>query len=107
MKYHDAIARLAARVFSARVTEVAASVACALFLVGLPLFSQINTGRILGTVTDPTGGVIAGAMVTVTNPQTGVARDSFCVRWRDRNFLPPYGRSEGVTQTAGNAHNRW
>src|ERR1700735_5133606 len=43
--------------------------------LGLPLFSQVNTGRILGTVTDQTGGVIAGAMVTVTNTQTGVARN--------------------------------
>ena len=38
------------------------------------LFSQVNTGRILGTVTDQTGGVIAGATVTVTNTGTGVAR---------------------------------
>jgi hypothetical protein len=44
-------------------------------LLGLPLFSQINTGRILGTVTDQSGGVIAGAMVTVTNSQTGVVRN--------------------------------
>ena len=48
---------------------------CVCFLLGLPLFSQVNTGRILGTVTDQTGGVIAGAMVTVTNTQTGVARN--------------------------------
>src|ERR1700747_695057 len=39
-----------------------------------PLFSQVNTGRILGTITDQSGGVIAGAMVTVTNTGTGVAR---------------------------------
>jgi hypothetical protein len=39
-----------------------------------PLFAQVNTGRILGTVTDQSGGVIAGAMVTVTNTATGVAR---------------------------------
>jgi len=44
------------------------------FLLGLPLFAQVNTGRILGTVTDQTGGVIAGAMVTITNSETGVAR---------------------------------
>src|SRR5437868_10737427 len=75
MKGHDVIARLAARVFSNRATKLAAGVACAFFLVGFPLFCQINTGRILGTVTDQTGGVIAGAMVTVTNPQTGVARN--------------------------------
>jgi len=48
---------------------------CVCWLAGLPLFSQVNTGRILGTVTDQTGGVIAGAMVTVTNTQTGVARN--------------------------------
>src|SRR5579864_7496440 len=48
---------------------------CVCFLAGLPLFAQVNTGRILGTVTDQTGGVIAGAMVTVTNSQTGVARN--------------------------------
>ena len=40
---------------------------CVCLLAGLPLFAQVNTGRILGTVTDQTGGVIAGAMVTVTN----------------------------------------
>jgi hypothetical protein len=48
---------------------------CFAVLLGLPLFSQINTGRILGTVTDQTGGVIAGAAVVVTNTETGVARN--------------------------------
>jgi Carboxypeptidase regulatory-like domain/TonB dependent receptor len=43
-------------------------------LFSLPVFSQANLGRILGAVTDQTGGVIAGAMVTVTNTGTGVAR---------------------------------
>jgi carboxypeptidase family protein len=47
----------------------------ALFVGSSPLFSQVNTGRILGTVTDQSGGVIAGATVAVTNPQTGVARN--------------------------------
>jgi hypothetical protein len=51
------------------------AVAFAVVLISAPLFSQVNTGRILGTVTDQTGGVIAGAMVTVTNSQTGVARN--------------------------------
>src|SRR5260370_31303126 len=48
---------------------------CFAVLLGLPLFSQINTGRILGTVTDQTGGVIAGAAVVVTNTETGVVRN--------------------------------
>ena len=46
----------------------------ALFLASAPVFAQVNTGRILGAITDQTGGVIAGAMVTVTNTGTGVAR---------------------------------
>jgi len=36
--------------------------------------AQVNTGRILGTVTDQSGGVIAGATVTVTNSETNVGR---------------------------------
>src|SRR6201998_934523 len=39
-----------------------------------PLLAQVNTGRILGTITDQSGGVIAGAMGTETNTGTGVAR---------------------------------
>jgi len=46
-----------------------------LLLLSLPIFSQVNTGRILGTVADQTGGVIAGSAVTVTNVDTGAARN--------------------------------
>ncbi len=44
-------------------------------LLGLPLFSQTSTGRILGTVTDQSGGALVGAAVTVTNVGTGVGRN--------------------------------
>lgn len=47
----------------------------AMFLLSSPLFSQSNTGRILGNVTDQSGGTIADATVTVANVQTGVVRD--------------------------------
>ena len=40
----------------------------------LAVFSQANYGRILGIVTDQTGGVISGATVTVIDTQRGVAR---------------------------------
>jgi hypothetical protein len=40
----------------------------------LPTFSQGNFGRILGTVTDQSGGVLAGATVTVTDTDRGVTR---------------------------------
>jgi hypothetical protein len=40
----------------------------------VPAFSQGNTGRILGTVTDQSGGVVAGATVTVIDTERGVNR---------------------------------
>jgi hypothetical protein len=43
-------------------------------LLCVPLFSQGNFGRILGAVTDQSGGVVAGATVTVVDTQRGVAR---------------------------------
>jgi carboxypeptidase family protein len=50
------------------------AVAFGVLLLSLPAFSQGNTGRILGTVTDQSGGVIAGATVTVIDTERGVNR---------------------------------
>ena len=38
------------------------------------LFAQSNTATVVGTVTDPSGAVVAGARVTVTNINNGSAR---------------------------------
>src|SRR5712692_612821 len=43
-------------------------------LFSVSLFSQANFGRILGTVTDQSGGVLAGATVTIVDNERGVAR---------------------------------
>src|SRR5258708_30966583 len=43
-------------------------------LFSLALFAQANFGRILGTVTDQTGAVLAGATVSVIDTQRGLAR---------------------------------
>src|SRR6266576_6528693 len=43
-------------------------------LLCLPLFSQGSSGRILGTVTDQSGGVVAGATVTITDTERGVTK---------------------------------
>jgi len=46
----------------------------AVFLISFPLFSQGSAGRILGSITDQSGGVIANATVTVSDVQRGVTR---------------------------------
>src|SRR3984893_2055711 len=43
-------------------------------LLCLPAFSQGSSGRIVGTVTDQTGGVVSGATVTVTDTERGVTK---------------------------------
>jgi hypothetical protein len=43
-------------------------------LVCLPMLAQSVTGRILGIVTDQSGGVVAGATVTITDVQRGAKR---------------------------------
>src|SRR5260370_28446260 len=43
-------------------------------LFSVPLFSQGSNGRILGTVTDQSGGVISGATITLIDKDRGVAR---------------------------------
>src|ERR1700680_3172912 len=57
-----------------RVLHLMAATTMLLFLICLPLLSQTNQGRIQGGVFDQTGGVIAGATVTVTDVARGVAR---------------------------------
>src|SRR5215831_14018491 len=47
---------------------------CTALLVSFPVFPQGNTGRILGTVTDQSGGYVANATVTVTDVARGVAQ---------------------------------
>lgn len=42
--------------------------------LSLPIFAQVNLGRIDGTITDQSGAAIVGATVTVTDVQRGVAR---------------------------------
>lgn len=44
------------------------------FVFCLPAFSQANLGRISGSITDQTGGAMAGAQVTVMDTERGVTR---------------------------------
>jgi hypothetical protein len=64
---HQHVIRFRVRVFSFLFV-------IALLLFGSrPLFAQMDTGSILGTVSDQTGAVIAGARVTLTNEGTGIS----------------------------------
>src|ERR1700676_5336093 len=46
----------------------------ALLLLCLPAYSQGSSARILGTVSDQSGGVVAGATVSVLDTERGVTR---------------------------------
>ena len=60
---------------SNRVVLRLLAVLAAIFIGVCPgLLGQVQTGEILGTVTDSTGAAIPGAKVTVTDNDTGIAR---------------------------------
>ncbi len=46
-----------------------------LLFFSAPLFAQLGSGQVEGTVADATGAVVAKAKVTVTNTATGVSRE--------------------------------
>ena len=52
-----------------------APIVCLLVLPALLLNGQVTTGTILGTVTDASGAVVAGAKVTITETSKGTSQD--------------------------------
>ncbi len=44
-----------------------------LFLGAAPVFAQFETASVLGTVKDPSGAVVAGVTITLTNTETGIS----------------------------------
>jgi len=54
----------------------ALALACLLFAISAPLFSQTTTGRIIGNVHDQTGAAVAGATLTITDVQRGTVRSA-------------------------------
>src|SRR5688500_1067354 len=53
---------------------IAMTVLCLCFLILVTARAQTGSGTITGTVTDPNGAVIAGAVVTATNKATNLQR---------------------------------
>ena len=73
-----------------------------LALAGYPVVAQDTTGKIVGIVSDPSGGVVAGATVTVTNAGTQVARQTSTDRQGYYQVLElPIGRYEVAAEAAG------
>ena len=73
-----------------------------LALAGYPLFAQDTTGKIVGTVSDTSGGVVAGASVTVTNTGTGVSRQTSTDKQGYYQVLElPIGKYEVAAEAKG------
>ena len=70
--------------------------------VSLPLSAQKFTGTITGVVTDPSGAVVAGAEVTITNPNTGAVRTVKTSDHGDYSFLELPAANYDLTVTAAN-----
>jgi hypothetical protein len=60
-------------VYLRKTSQLLSGLLCVLLLCA-PAFSQGSFGRILGTVTDQSGGVVAGATVTVLDKDRGTSR---------------------------------
>lgn len=54
----------------------AAAIALALLFCAVQLKAQDTTGKVTGTVTDPSGGVVPGVKVTVTHAATGISHET-------------------------------
>ena len=59
-----------------RLLPVLAAMLAPLFLMSIPTLAQTFRGSINGSITDPSGAVVAGAKVTATDVATGVARET-------------------------------
>jgi hypothetical protein len=70
-----------------RIAGAACAFAIAVLSVPGMLHAQGLTGQISGTVTDGTGGVLPGAVVTIRNVGTGLTRET--VTGTDGAFLFP------------------
>src|SRR2546428_5753473 len=56
-----------------RMATCVFSTTLVVLLFSLPLLAQANFGRILGTVSDPTGAVLPGTKISLLDTQRGLA----------------------------------
>src|SRR5260370_34848658 len=77
-------------------------VTCILALARFPGLAQGSPGKLVGTVTDPSGAVVSGATVTATNTGTGTARQTSTDRQGHYQILElPIGRYEVAAEATG------
>src|ERR1700682_498330 len=71
------VKELCSKLLRAKATRAmqALCLSMGVLLLCAPLFSQGNQGRITGTITDKTGGVVSGASVTVLDVERGASRN--------------------------------
>jgi len=75
---------------------------CVLALAAYPVLAQDTTGRIGGIVSDPSGAIVAGATVTVTNAGTKITRQTSTDKqgaYQVREL--PIGRYQVAVEAAG------
>src|SRR6202451_3476928 len=75
--------------FSLRIVPAFLAVAAVTLLLNAALLqAQVDTGSITGTVTDPSGAVVSGAKVTITNEGTGASLSTSAGADGIYNFSP-------------------
>jgi hypothetical protein len=69
------------------VRVIGANIA-ALFIAATVSFAQVDTGAILGTIKDSSGGLIPGAQVTLTSNDTGLVLTTTTAASGEYTFSP-------------------
>jgi len=70
-----------------RLTSISLALAITLTLLLSPAHGQSTSGRVVGRVADPTGALLAGVKITLTNQATAVSRSGETNASGDFNFV--------------------
>jgi Carboxypeptidase regulatory-like domain len=85
---------------SRKLSLLTSGIATGIFVMIPALHAQTNNATIVGDVTDPNGGVIVGAAITVRNTATGVSRE---LRTSDLGTYRVYPLNPGTYEISASA----